>query len=286
MTSGRFSPLHDALAGLRYRPLIVAHRGDWSAAPENSILAIEAAIASGFSMVEVDVKTTADNRPVLLHDDELDRTTDLQGDLRTFTLTAVRQARLRRGMGGHDARLTSERVPTLEECLETCRGRILLNIDTKYEADFAAITRVALGLRMMDHIVVKAHLATEQDMARIKGLPFWGQIAFMPLLKPPPGQFLLELRRFRPIMESLVEAQVETIEELIASIGFFAENDLHLWVNTLDAFHCADLNDSAAMKNPEKVWGRLIDWGVGAIQTDRPAALKDFIRNGQQQRLR
>jgi len=53
--------------------IAVAHRGDWSAHPENTLEAFAAAVAAGADMIELDVRLTADGRAVILHDATLDR---------------------------------------------------------------------------------------------------------------------------------------------------------------------------------------------------------------------
>src|SRR6478735_6344991 len=55
--------------------LVVAHRGVWNVAPENSLSAIEAAIHAGADIVEIDVRRSADGVFFVIHDDTLDRTT-------------------------------------------------------------------------------------------------------------------------------------------------------------------------------------------------------------------
>ncbi len=55
------------------------HRGDPDSAPENTLAAFEAAVAAGVDYVETDVQRTADGVLVLLHDDDLDRTTSGRG---------------------------------------------------------------------------------------------------------------------------------------------------------------------------------------------------------------
>ena len=49
-------------------PLIIAHRGAWQSAPQNSLRAFETAIELGCDAVELDVRRTADGRLVVLHD--------------------------------------------------------------------------------------------------------------------------------------------------------------------------------------------------------------------------
>src|SRR5262249_6802825 len=66
---------HTRGVGLR----IGAHGGDPEFAPENTLAAFDAAVALGVDYVETDVQRTADGVLVLLHDDDLDRTTNGTG---------------------------------------------------------------------------------------------------------------------------------------------------------------------------------------------------------------
>ena len=63
------------LSGDTSSVLVVAHRGDWRYAPENSIAAIEHSIAVGVDVVELDLQLTKDSVLILMHDSSLDRTT-------------------------------------------------------------------------------------------------------------------------------------------------------------------------------------------------------------------
>nr|WP_283777693.1 glycerophosphodiester phosphodiesterase family protein [Sansalvadorimonas sp. 2012CJ34-2] len=60
---------------------IVCHRGAHNIAPENTLPAVDAAFAAGFSYVEIDVFETADNQLVVIHDYQLERTTDGTGNV-------------------------------------------------------------------------------------------------------------------------------------------------------------------------------------------------------------
>ena len=93
-------------------PPIIGHRGAAAYAPENTLAGLRKAKALGCRWVEFDVRLTADNQPVLLHDDRLDRTTDGRGRVSTLSLAAVR--RLDAGRWFHSS-FAGERVPTLEE---------------------------------------------------------------------------------------------------------------------------------------------------------------------------
>jgi len=62
-------------------PRIVAHRGGGSLAPENTLAAIRLAASLGFRGVEFDVMLAGDGTPVLIHDETLERTTGVKGEV-------------------------------------------------------------------------------------------------------------------------------------------------------------------------------------------------------------
>src|SRR5688572_6355634 len=74
----------------RARPLISAHRGALTLAPENTIQSYEYAFAFGVELVEVDIQQTKDGKFVALHDDTVDRTTNGTGSISTLTYDEVR----------------------------------------------------------------------------------------------------------------------------------------------------------------------------------------------------
>ncbi|HDI74527.1 MAG: glycerophosphodiester phosphodiesterase [Thermoprotei archaeon] len=117
---------------------IVGHRGAAGYEPENTIRAIKKGIDCGADWVEVDVRATKDGVLVLMHDDTVDRTTDGSGYLRNLTFDEVR--RLDAGKG--------ERVPTLEEALEVCKGLVgvLVEIKEPYIAENVARVVEEIGL--------------------------------------------------------------------------------------------------------------------------------------------
>ncbi|WP_030380631.1 MULTISPECIES: glycerophosphodiester phosphodiesterase [unclassified Streptomyces] len=77
-TSIAILPPSHAGATVHDAPVIVAHRGASGYAPENTLPAVDKAAAMGFDWVENDVQRTKDGRLVVLHDDTLARTTDVE----------------------------------------------------------------------------------------------------------------------------------------------------------------------------------------------------------------
>jgi glycerophosphoryl diester phosphodiesterase len=67
--------------------ILVAHRGYWERYPENTLIAIEAALQAGACVVEFDVQLCSDGAPVLLHDENLQRTAGI--DASVFELDSL-----------------------------------------------------------------------------------------------------------------------------------------------------------------------------------------------------
>jgi len=110
---------------------VIAHRGFSGIAPENTLAAMRRAIEAGADRVEFDVLLTRDGVPVVIHDPELDRTTDGRGPVAAKTLAQIRA--LDAGRWFHP-QFAAERIPMLEEALVECAGRIAVNVEIKGEA--------------------------------------------------------------------------------------------------------------------------------------------------------
>ena len=96
----------------------VAHRGDSERAPENTLPAYRKALNAGVRLLEVDVRFTADDVPVLMHDATVDRTTDGSGEVAGFTLAQIRSLDAGSWFSGDFAGV---KVPTLESVLDLGR---------------------------------------------------------------------------------------------------------------------------------------------------------------------
>lgn len=116
-----------ALVAVPGQPVVIAHRGGASLAPENSLLAIERAISLGCDAVEVDVRLSSDGFPVVIHDATLERTTEGCGRVQDNSLSELVSLRLL----SVDDTVSDERLPSLESLLEFVDGRCAVLIDVK-----------------------------------------------------------------------------------------------------------------------------------------------------------
>jgi glycerophosphoryl diester phosphodiesterase len=122
-----------AIALSRVRPddtvMIMAHRGASKAAPENTMAAFERAIDDQADWIELDVQETADGEVVVFHDSDFMKLSGV--DLKIWDATADRLKGLDVG-SWMSPQFKDERVPTLGQVLDACKGRIRVNIELKY----------------------------------------------------------------------------------------------------------------------------------------------------------
>lgn len=155
-----------------------AHRGlhNKSNAPENSMVAFQKAIESGYG-IELDVRVTRDNVLVVHHDETLERSCGDPRRVRDVPLEDLKQLSL---FG------TNERIPTFDEVLELVDGRVPLIIELKTDFSNASLASQVYErmkqyngvycVESFDPFAMRWFKKHAQDVVR-------GQLAFMPELK-------------------------------------------------------------------------------------------------------
>ncbi|MGW2748344.1 glycerophosphodiester phosphodiesterase [Streptomyces sp. NPDC001450] len=119
-TAALLTPTTEARAGETGEPTVIAHRGASAYAPENTLASIDKAAQLGFSWVENDVQRTKDGQLVVIHDDNLRRTTNVEdvfpgrAPWKVKDFTAAEIARLDAGSWFSPV-YAGTRVPTLKQ---------------------------------------------------------------------------------------------------------------------------------------------------------------------------
>lgn len=111
--------------------VVIAHRGASFYAPENTHSAFKLAIEMEAEMIELDLLLSKDGVPVVIHDEDLLRTTGFEGKIGDYTLSELKE--LETG-SWFDQKFEGEPFPTLEEVLEYTKGVIAVNIEIKHES--------------------------------------------------------------------------------------------------------------------------------------------------------
>lgn len=267
----------DFIADPTRRCAVVAHRGAWHGAPENSLAAIENAIALGCDIVELDVRKSADGELFLMHDDTLERMAGIDRDAETFTMAELQAIMLREDDGGESRAASDQRIPTLRQALEIIRGRIFADLDLKDRGLFSEVAACAREMGAAADVDLKTKVYTLADVEwvraqKIDDVPFMGMARFT---AENTGDALAVLAELSPFM---CEIRFDSLETIAYHREAFAKAGMALWVNTLDQPGSGEWTDSAALANPDLIWGRLMDAGISVVQTDQPAALKSYIK--------
>jgi glycerophosphoryl diester phosphodiesterase len=144
-----------AAAGTACVPPPVAHRGDSERAPENTYPAFAKALAAGVRRLELDVRFSHGDVPVLMHDPTVDRTTNGTGEVSALTLDQIRALDAGSWFG---TRYRGTRVPTLFEVLKLAKSKganVMTELKTQpTEAQMAQFLDRVRWLSMSRDIIV------------------------------------------------------------------------------------------------------------------------------------
>lgn len=235
--------------------LVIGHAAAAGEAPANTLAGVRAALHAPSDAMEIDVQLSADGIPVLLHDNTLDRTTNLSGPVSDYTVEQLREA------NAGDV----EYVPTLAEVLQLVQGHLSVLSELKHTPDDPGQDE-----RLVDAVM---------SVIREHGAEAWAGVhSFSPAM----------VERARAT-ESRVAAAIisppvfgEDLHRLLAATlkrGGQAVSVHHSCV-TRDLVRTAkfrQLNVWCWTPDDEAEWQRLVECGVDGIITNFPSRLRKLL---------
>ncbi|WP_245708856.1 glycerophosphodiester phosphodiesterase [Ruania alba] len=239
---------------------MVAHRGNASVAPGNTMPAVEGAWRAGADLVEVDVRMSADGVPVVIHDATVDATTTGAGEVAGMTGA---QARELDAGSWFSPVFAAHRVPLLADV-----ARFLSDHDGT-----DLLLEVKGDLTVVQATVVLATLDAAGMRERTIVQTFWPQT-------------IRALRAVDPAMRLglLVGSHVapnEVMFLLSAEVGAMACNPRYDLLaedpNLVQAIHDAGMRVFVWTLNEAAAWEEAVAWGVDGIITDRPDRLAGWL---------
>jgi glycerophosphoryl diester phosphodiesterase len=240
-------------------PLVIAHRGNSSVAPQNTLAAFEAAWRSGAHSIELDVQLTADGEVVIIHDDTADATTDGTGAISAQDLAAVRA--LDAGSWFSPA-YAGQRIPTLAEVVDFLIRRpgidLLLEIKGSWTVDQVRL--------------VTGPLAAAGLFDRIIGQSFWPEtVAALAEAAPSlrRGLLVFGVDSVDALLTQCAELDVMTCNP--AGPLLIEHPDL------VERLHGAGLRTMVWTLDEPEHWAAAVSAGVDAIITDRPDRLAGYL---------
>ena len=251
------------------RPLVFGHRGGSGLAPENTIAAFDAGVASGADGLELDVRLSKDGVVVVHHDRRLERTTDLHGEVAQFTAAELSRAdagyHFQGDRGGWPYRGTGVGIPSLRSVLDRYPDRRIIvemkvNHPTMAVASIAviraagAMERVCLGAFGLR--VIRAARQIEPAIATSAAREEVRWALYRSWCRWPAS-------RCRYAGYQIPEGSGRT---RIVSPRFIRDA------------HRAGLGVQVWTVNTEETARRLLGWGVDALITDRPDLVVPICR--------
>ena len=125
---------------------ITGHRGAAGYAPENTRLSFQVAIDLGCDGTEFDVHLSKDGEVVVIHDEEVSRTTNGKGLVREMTLVELKQLNCDQ----------AQKIPTLQEVIDQCKGKINLQIELKAEGTPSPVSKIIAKNKIISNVVVSS----------------------------------------------------------------------------------------------------------------------------------
>lgn len=241
-------------------PILIAHRGDKSHCPENTLVSFAAALDDGAEMIELDIALSRDRRMVVIHDDSLDRTTNGSGLVADLSLSELKA--LDAG-SWFDPRFAGERIPTLAEVLEMVRQRALVNIEIKKSAFEPSAPEDAIENQLLELV---AGMNLENHV----------------LISSFETRFLQRIARANPELAlaaiSLEPGDEKTVMEL-TQLGCYS---WHGWYEIMTAeqvamIHAAGCRVFSFTVNEPDLFARLSRMGVDGVFTDDCTLLRSRL---------
>jgi len=232
------------------KPWVIAHRGNSSVAPENTLAAFQAALEVGADMVELDVHLSADGRVIVMHDDDVTRTTNGQGKIRDLSWPQIQK--LDAG-GWFNQRFQGEPVPTLDETLRLLSGNAKACIELK-DNDPRLAGEV---LRLLDQTDMREHsLIVSFHEKVLRGRHDWPNRPLLSLISTRPG-----------CIDRACAIGADGVQPIYNIVD----------VDFLDRLHKAKLFAAVWTVDDLSMMRKMVDLGVDGITSNAPGILLDLL---------
>jgi len=232
---------------------VIAHRGVHIGIPENTLAAYKEAIELGCDFVEIDVRRTKDGRIVSIHNSTVDAYVEgISGKVSDFTLAELKQMNIGKRVG---PKWENERIPSIEEILQLCRGQIGIYLDLK-EPLVPELVKLIKEYGMERDVVWCIPASRMEAIMEVKSLCY----KCVPMPDPGPEDNIARVakqvnpRVIAPVMSDFSDEYVKIAHGY--GIKVFVDED----------------------KGNEAEWTKILDLGTDGIQTDNPEALIHFLQ--------
>ena len=241
---------------------VIAHRGAHNGIPENSLAAYQEAIDLGCDFVEIDVRTTKDGEFVSVHNTTIDAyVVGKKGRVNDFTLDQLRAMDIGIKV---DEKWRDTKIPTFEEILKLCQGKIGIYLDLKEAAPKALIpiiNKYGMAATIVWYVSAKDHSSLIDIKTNCPEC----------LIMPDPGS----KKNIKSVMKAYAPKYMASDMGHISK-SFVRQIQVHKVKVFVD-------DDEDEPEKWEQEWQKLLKLGVDGIQTDQPEALIKFLSSKENQ---
>ncbi len=252
-----------------HRPLVIAHRCFSLFAPENTLPAFASAKKAGADLIELDYHHTKDGVPLVIHDFDLDRTTDAQTRFHAKKIPVIsktlQEVRDLDAGSWFSPGLTEVRLPTLEEALELIQKGGITLIERK-AGDPATCIKLLREEKLVNHVVVQSF-----DWDYLKEFHQLEPRQLLGALGPQGSRNGRKLSDAEKVLDRVWVDQVQAIGARVVvwnrnvtpeSVDYAHDRGLKVWIYTIDDPAVANqlLNhkvDGIISNNPSIIWRTL-----------------------------
>jgi len=252
------------------RPLVIGHRGSCQLAPENTLPSFKLAMDAGADLVELDYRHTKDGVPVVIHDAELDRTTNAfehwkRRHVRVAVKTAAEIQSLDAGRW-FDLRFAGAKVPLLSEALDCTIPSSVALIERK-AGDAATCIRLLREKGLINRVIVQSfdweflRSFHQQELAQVLGA--LGPARVLPGGKKPFGiSRKLNVAWLNQARKTGAKVVVWSQKVSKGSVRLAHERGFRVWVYTV---------------NNQRQAKRLLAAGVDGLITNYPHLIRHTV---------
>lgn len=226
--------------------LVLGHRGCAGLEPENTIIAFKKAIDIGVDLIEFDVRMTKDKKLVVIHDANVDRTTDGKGFVKDFTFNEIKKLNIGK----------NEKIPSLEEALIFLKDKKpKIVIEIKEVETTEDVLKILKEMKIEEKVMIVSFYP--EVLRKVKEINSKIETGFLFKIKPKDW---LEIAK--EIKADYIGAHFSLIDE-----------------NFVKICHKNNFKINAWTVNEDKDIEKMIELGVDIISSDYPNKVLEKLKN-------
>ncbi|HEX9514074.1 MAG TPA: glycerophosphodiester phosphodiesterase family protein [Puia sp.] len=234
--------------------IVIAHRGNHTHVPENTLASIREGIRCGVDYVEIDLRTTKDGYLVLSHDASVGRMTGGKGNVKDLTLAEIKLLTLK-SPDSQSGKVYH--IPEFREVLQLCKGgRMNIYLDFK-DADVDQTWSQIRQAGMEKQIVVYLNKPEQYGLWR-KAAPL------MPLMTSLPDEVKTPEDAARFLQQKPIEVLDNVYDTTLLSVT--RKMGIAVWL------------DVQRGDEGPATWDPMLGKDIQGVQTDHPEALTAYLR--------